>query len=173
MGRELERLGHRLDIFESQKAPKSPELQNYDSVIVGSPVYANRYKRRLRKWVKVHSPTLNQMPSAFYSVCLGILQDDETTKREERTIVKKFFQETAWHPDTWTIFAGALNFTQYNWIIKRIMRRISKKTGGDTDLSRDFEYTNWDDVLDFAQRFSERLTTPRMRISSEAVATKY
>jgi len=33
------------------------------------------------------------------------------------------------------------------------MKRIARKSGGDTDTSRDYEYTDWAAVDDFAQRF--------------------
>jgi menaquinone-dependent protoporphyrinogen oxidase len=34
------------------------------------------------------------------------------------------------------------------------MRRIAAKAGGDTDVSRDYEYTDWNDVRDFAVGFA-------------------
>ncbi len=37
------------------------------------------------------------------------------------------------------------------------MRRIARKAGGDTDTSKDYEYTDWNDVRGFADRFSSRL----------------
>ena len=37
------------------------------------------------------------------------------------------------------------------------MRRIVARAHGDTDTSRDYEYTDWDDLRLFAQTFAERL----------------
>ena len=34
------------------------------------------------------------------------------------------------------------------------MKRIVRKAGGDTDTSRDYEYTNWADLRGFADRFN-------------------
>ena len=37
------------------------------------------------------------------------------------------------------------------------MKRIVKKAGGDTDSSRDYEYTDWNELDQFTDRFSDRL----------------
>lgn len=51
---------------------------------------------------------------------------------------------------------GALPYTRYNWL-KKIMKRIVSKAGGDTDTTRDYEYTDWDDLRVFAREFAGRL----------------
>lgn len=37
------------------------------------------------------------------------------------------------------------------------MKRIARKEGGDTDTSRDWEYTDWDSVEAFAAAFASSL----------------
>ena len=49
--------------------------------------------------------------------------------------------------------AGALPYTRYNWFIRRVMKRIAAKAGGDTDTTRDYEYTDWQDLRSFAEQF--------------------
>ena len=41
--------------------------------------------------------------------------------------------------------------------MKLVMKRIAKKEGADTDTSRDYEYTDWDAVAEFAKDFSHIL----------------
>jgi menaquinone-dependent protoporphyrinogen oxidase len=43
------------------------------------------------------------------------------------------------------------------------MLRIVRKAGGDTDTSRDYEYTNWTDVRAFADEFRRRCSGDRSR----------
>jgi menaquinone-dependent protoporphyrinogen oxidase len=50
--------------------------------------------------------------------------------------------------------AGAVPFTRYGWFKKWVMRRISAKAGGGTDTSRDYEYTDWNDVRAFVNGFA-------------------
>src|SRR5262249_4218420 len=49
------------------------------------------------------------------------------------------------------MFAGALMYTRYGWIKRHIMRSIEAKEGRDVDTSRDYEYTDWDAVDEFAR----------------------
>ena len=133
-------------------------LDEYSAFIAGASVQASGFQRKFRKFVKSNSAALSTKPSAFFSVCLGILQsDDSKVQLAERKIVDDFFREADWKPNIWTIFAGALPYTKYGWFTRQIMKRISRKAGGDTDTSRDFEYTNWNDVRHFVSKFLSSL----------------
>jgi menaquinone-dependent protoporphyrinogen oxidase len=57
--------------------------------------------------------------------------------------------------------AGALPYTRYNFLIRFMMRRIVKTEGGDTDTSRDYEYTDWAAVDRFAAEFVDEVTASR------------
>ena len=35
-------------------------------------------------------------------------------------------------------------YSKYNFLVRFFMRRIAQKEGGDTDTSRDYEYTDWE-----------------------------
>jgi menaquinone-dependent protoporphyrinogen oxidase len=52
------------------------------------------------------------------------------------------------------LVAGALRYTKYNFFVRWMMKRIVAAAGGDTDTSRDYEYTDWQDLRAFADRFS-------------------
>jgi menaquinone-dependent protoporphyrinogen oxidase len=132
----------------------------YDGVVVASPVRGGRYLKPVRRWVQAHAATLNSRPTGFVSVCLGILQHDAAVDRELKTIVDRFLGETGWQPAVVKQVAGALPYTRYNWFIRRVMKRIAAKAGGDTDTARDYEYTDWRDLRDFAAHFGG-LAAPR------------
>ena len=53
--------------------------------------------------------------------------------------------------------AGALPYTRYGWLKRWLLRRIVRQHGGDTDWTRDFEYTDWDDLRAFAHSFNEMI----------------
>jgi menaquinone-dependent protoporphyrinogen oxidase len=67
-----------------------------------------------------------------------------------QAIINRFLAETGWHPVVTKSIAGALLYTRYNWFIRRVMKRIAAKAGGDTDTTRDYEYTDWQDLRTFA-----------------------
>jgi menaquinone-dependent protoporphyrinogen oxidase len=150
---EINRLGHYADVCENHKLSPVIYFSDYDGIIIGAPVYRSGFSRHLKQWVKQNSHLFRKKPSAFFSVCLGILQKDVKVKEEEKKIVRNFFQETFWIPETWRIFAGGLPYSHYNWIVKFIMKKIADKAGFKTQTDRDYEYTDWDDVKKFVQNF--------------------
>jgi menaquinone-dependent protoporphyrinogen oxidase len=125
----------------------------YNGVVVCAPVHAGGYQRSVVQWVRQHAETLRFRPTAFVSVCLGVLQQDAKVQGDLKAIVEKFERDTGWRPTTVKMIAGALLYRQYGWMKRFVMKRIVTKAGGDTDTSRDYEYTDWDDLRTFAANF--------------------
>jgi menaquinone-dependent protoporphyrinogen oxidase len=125
----------------------------YDGVVVAAPVRGGAYLKPVRRWVRAQAAALNTRTTAFVSVCLGVLQHDVEVDRALQTIINTFLAETGWQPVVTKVVAGALPYTRYNWLIRRLMKRIAAKAGGDTDTSRDYEYTDWQEVREFAGQF--------------------
>jgi menaquinone-dependent protoporphyrinogen oxidase len=92
------------------------------------------------------------------SVCLGVLQQDKKVQWEVGATIDRFVKDTGWTPTVTKSVAGALMYTRYNWIKRFVMKRIAQKAGGDTDTSRDYEYTDWNDLRAFAGQFGRRVS---------------
>jgi menaquinone-dependent protoporphyrinogen oxidase len=148
---ELSRLGARVDRFEAGAAPA--DLSVYDGVIVAASVHAGGYQRPVIRWVQSHAAILCAMPSAFISVCLGILQKDPAVRRDLDQILGRFVRESRWHPGEIKEVAGALKYREYGWLKRRVMRYMAAKAGGSTDTSRNHEYTDWADLRRWAGTF--------------------
>jgi menaquinone-dependent protoporphyrinogen oxidase len=58
-------------------------------------------------------------------------------------MIDVFVTETGWKPACCFPVAGALAYTRYNWVIRKIMARIARQQGASTDTSVDHEFTNW------------------------------
>lgn len=137
----------------------SPE--GYDGVIVTASVHIGDYQRAVGRWVRFYAPTLNDMPTAFLSVCLAVLEKRMEARQEVFRIMQRFLARCGWRPTITKMVAGALPYTRYGWLKRLMMKRIVAKAGGDIDTTRDYEYTDWIDLRNFAQDFaalaSERL----------------
>lgn len=70
------------------------------------------------------------------------------------------------------LVAGALLYTRYNWIERWVMRRIVRKAGGDTDTSRDYEYTNWAELRAFVEQFARHVFTQEKTSSGIDLAVR-
>ena len=157
IGKALQVRGLEADVVEA--GTFEPVMDQYAAVIVAASVHTGKYQAGVVKWVRRHAPELNARPSAFVSVSLGILQkSDPAVAKDLDAIVKRFTMATGWRPNEVKHVAGALLYTHYNFFIRWIMKRIVAKAGGDTDTSKDYDYTDWNDVRDFAEGFGRRLT---------------
>ena len=127
---------------------------DYDAVIVAASVHAGGYQRPVRRWVRHNAYALSHLPTAFVSVCLGILEHKPEVDRQLQAIVRRFLASTGWQPGQIRMVAGALRYTRYGWFKKIVMRRIAAKTGGGTDTTRDYDYTDWEELRGFTQAFA-------------------
>ena len=143
--------GAAVDVHNLGRTHRLPD--SYDGVIVAAPVRGGKYLKSIRRWVRAHAAVLNARPTGFVSVCLGVLQHDAAVDRTLQTIMSRFLAETGWQPVVTKQVAGALPYTRYNWFIRRVMKRIAAKAGGDTDTTRDYEYTDWEDLRRFTEQF--------------------
>ena len=151
LGDALRTAGVFTDVVDARDASPSPE--GYDGVIVAASVHARGYQRAVRRWVRAWAAQLNEKPTAFISVCLAVLQREPKVQQELATIIDRFFASTGWNPSLTKSVAGALPYSRYNWLKRWAMVRIVRKAGGDTDTTRDYEYTDWADLRAFAEEF--------------------
>ena len=84
---------------------------------------------------------------------LAVLQQEPKVRQELSAIIDRFLRRTGWHPTMTKPVAGALLYTRYNPFMRWFMKRIVQKGGGDTDTTRDYEYTDWNDLRAFADQF--------------------
>ena len=152
----LHRTGAVVDVMAADQPAPAPD--GYDAVVVAASVHAGRYQRPVEKWVKAHAAAMARRPTAFVSVCLGVLQHDSKVQRDLEAIVDRFIAATGWRPAVVKFVAGALPYTRYGWLRRAVMKRIVAKAGGDTDTRRDYEYTDWNDLRQFAADFGVGLS---------------
>ena len=90
------------------------------------------------------------MSVKVFPMSLTSATDDEAHVHQAHGMVAELLGETGLDPDLVGLFAGALAYTRYGWFKRRLMRRAAAQEGTDTDTSRDYEYTDWDEVDHFA-----------------------
>ncbi len=91
-------------------------------------------------------PRLDLRPSAFFSVSLAAASPTPAEREEAAQLASGFPAEAGWNPQKIVSVAGRLAYTQYGFLTRFIMKRIARRRGAPTDTSRDYEFTNWDDV---------------------------
>jgi menaquinone-dependent protoporphyrinogen oxidase len=133
-------LGHAADVVDSAASPGLARPHRYDAVVVAGSVHAGRHQASLERFVRRSLAELGRLPTAFFSVSLSATGSDLPGARK---CADAFLHETGWFPSMVRLTAGALMYTRYGFLKRWLMRRIARKAGGDTDTSRDHEYTDW------------------------------
>ncbi len=158
LGAILRGAGAQVDVVRAGVGGADPSPVLYDAVVAAASVHAGGYQRALRGWVRRHAGDMSDKPTAMISVCLGILQKDPKVWADLDGIVDRFVRQTGWQPSVVKIVAGALPYTRYGWLKRFVMRRITRKAGMETDPTRDYEYTDWEDLRLFAAGFLRRVS---------------
>jgi menaquinone-dependent protoporphyrinogen oxidase len=160
IAQSLQEKGHAAETSSAKDCGTRLELAKYDGVVVGASIHYGRHPSYLRMLVHNHRVALEALPSAFFSVSLSAGGPGAKPLAAWR-YVERFLRQTGWHPQLTATFAGALQFSKYGTLKRLLMVVFVGLAGGDTDTSRDYEYTDWDAVEDFAGAFAQRLGQSR------------
>ncbi|MDX5629671.1 MULTISPECIES: menaquinone-dependent protoporphyrinogen IX dehydrogenase [unclassified Brenneria] len=130
------------------------DLTKYDRILIGASVRYGRFNPAVNKFIQRHLTRLRQMPSAFFSVNLTARKPEKRTL-QTNAYTRKFLLSSPWEPDLCGVFAGALRYPRYRWFDRIMIQLIMHMTGGETDSSKEVEYTDWDQVTRFAHEFGQ------------------
>ena len=155
IGEVLTKAGHQATIRSALVPEVTHDLERHHAVIVGGAIRYGHVARYLESFVGDHATVLGNLPNAFFCVCLSASR--AKGQATAAGYVEEFQRRTRWRPSATAIFAGALLYRKYNPFLRLVMRFISGMAGGDTDTSRDYEYTDWQAVERFAAEFAVRL----------------
>jgi menaquinone-dependent protoporphyrinogen oxidase len=149
----LQDAGHTVETHRGDQIPDALALGDYDGFLVAASVLMGHHQTYIRDWVRRFAPLLNQAPSAFVSVC-GAANSDPL---QARAYVDGLLRETGWRPTVTRSFTGAVAYTRYGWWIRWYLKRMSRRKGLPTDTSRDWDFTEWDAVEQFAEELAATL----------------
>ena len=156
IARTLREKGHSVDLLPADTDPARLDPAAYDGVIVGASIHYGHHPAYLHKLIRRHGDALAARPSAFFSVSLSAGGPRPKPAAAQRYL-DKFMRKTGWQPQLTASFAGALKYSHYGPIKRRVMIVFMTLGGGETDTSRDYEYTDWEAVERFAHAYAQRL----------------
>lgn len=129
-------------------------LADYDKILIGASIRYGHYSKALYQFIEKNHELLTEKNAAFYSVNLTARKPGKDTP-EGSSYVQKFLTKSDWQPQLIGVFAGALYYPRYRFIDRVMIRFIMSMTGGETDTSKEVEYTNWENVRSFSQKFAQ------------------
>lgn len=130
----------------SDIAHSGQDIKGFDAVIVGGSIHRGHHQPELVAWAERHRTSLGLVPSAFFSVCLTAADDSDESRQVTQDYLDEFEERTGWTPALRTTFAGALQYREYDFATRLVMRLSMRRGGHPTDIRHDVEYTDWDAV---------------------------
>lgn len=163
----VEERGHETTLVDVVAGVDSVDVTGFDAVVIGASIHAGAHQTAAVDFVSEHRDVLARRPSGFFQVSLSSASDDPARRAEAEGYVDSFRETTGWTPDAVGTFAGALRYSEYGFFKRLLLKRIAKTATGDTDVSRDYEYTDWTAVDAFVDAF---LASADADVPPEAVA---
>ena len=132
------------------KDASSFKLSEYKNIIIGASIRYGKHSKDLYNFIKTNKEILEQKKSAFFSVNV-VARKLEKNSPATNPYIKKFLKISKWKPNKIKVFAGKVDYPNYNFFDKYIIKFIMLITKGPTDTSQSYEFTDWSKVDDFSE----------------------
>ena len=135
-------------LLKSINQIKVEDLEKSDQIIIGASVRYGDHSKSLYGFIKKNKLILESKKTAFFSVNATARKKNEPSTNP---YIMKFLKKTNWTPNKLKVFAGKIDFPQYGFFDKNVIKLIMWLTNGPTDTSKSYEFTNWSEVESFAR----------------------
>jgi menaquinone-dependent protoporphyrinogen oxidase len=125
-------------------------LAPYDKLVIGASIRYGHHTAEVGEFIRANADLLESKPSAFFSVNL-VARKPGMNRPDTNPYARRFLKRLPWRPRLAAVFAGKLNYPGYRPLDRMIIRLIMRLTGGPTDPKTVVEYTDWQQVADFAE----------------------
>ena len=131
---------------------KKVDLSRFEKIIIGASIRYGKHSKELYNFIKLNKNILDQKKCAFFSVNV-VARKPEKNTAETNPYINKFLKISKWKPNKLRVFAGKVDYPNYNFFDKYIIKFIMFITKGPTDTSQSYEFTDWSKVDDFSEEF--------------------
>lgn len=155
IGKELETLGLIVKVADLA-ADSVPAPAAYQAVLIGASIRYGKFRPVVASYAAKHAEQLNQKLSAFVAVNLTARKAEKRSP-ETNAYTRKFLESTPWRPGVIEVVPGALRYPRYRLFDRLMIQLIMKMTGGETDPSKEIDYTDWERVAAFGREWGEQI----------------
>ena len=141
--------GNLVELLSLEDA-KKVDLYNFEKIIIGASIRYGKHSKELYKFINLNKNTLDQKKNAFFSVNV-VARKPEKNSAETNPYINKFLRISNWKPNKIRVFAGKVDYPNYNFFDKYIIKFIMLITKGPTDTSQSYDFTDWSKVDDFSE----------------------
>ena len=129
-------------------------LEKCEKIIIGASIRYGRHNKKVLDFIIKNKNILDLKKTAFFSVNVVARKEEKSTP-ETNPYVLNFLKKTNWKPNKLSVFAGKVDYPNYNFFNKIVIRFIMMITKGPTDINNSYEFTNWENVRKFAKELEK------------------
>ena len=129
------------------------DLSTFNKIIIGASIRYGKHSKKLYEFITSNKNLLDQKQSVFFSVNV-VARKPEKNSPETNPYIKKFLKISNWRPKKIEVFAGRVDYPNYGFLDKYVIKFIMFLTNGPTDTSQSYEFTDWSKVDEFAKELS-------------------
>ena len=130
------------------------DLSKYNKIIIGASIRYGKHNPQLLNFINKNQDILNRLNTAFFSVNVVARKPEKNTPLTNPYMIK-FLKKILWKPTKVAVFAGKVDYPSYKLVDKYMIRFIMWLTNGPTDVSKSYEFTNWNEVSKFGKVIKE------------------
>ena len=130
------------------------DLTEFNKIIIGASIRYGKHSKKLYKFIELNKNILDQKKSIFFSVNVVARKPEKSTP-DTNPYIKKFLKISKWRPKKIGVFAGKVDYPNYGFFDKYIIKLIMFITKGPIDTSISYEFTNWQKVQEFSQEIDK------------------
>jgi len=126
------------------------DLSTFNRIIIGASIRYGKHSKKLYKFITSNKNVLDQKQGIFFSVNVVARKLEKNTP-ETNPYIQKFLKISNWKPKKIGVFAGRVDYPNYGFFDKYVIKFIMFLTNGPTDTSQSYEFTDWSKVDEFAK----------------------
>ena len=130
-------------------------LNDFETIVIGASIRYGKHKPEVYKFIKDNLGILDVKKNAFFSVNVVARKPEKNTP-DTNPYMQKFLELSKWSPKNLSVFAGKIDYPQYKFVDKQMIRFIMWMTKGPTDINGTFEFTDWKKVESFAKELKSQ-----------------
>ena len=152
-----EKIGEVLEnsIVISVTDAESLNLNDFETIVIGASIRYGKHKPEVYKFIKDNLEVLDAKKNAFFSVNVVARKPEKNTP-DTNPYMQKFLELSKWSPKSLSVFAGKIDYPQYRFVDKQMIRFIMWMTKGPTNINGTFEFTDWKKVESFAKELKSQ-----------------
>jgi len=139
--------GHGLEVdLRDVASAAGAQPGRYELAVIAASVHRQQHQKEIFDWVAARYEALTEMRSVFISVSLTAAEDTDEGRAGAQRCIDDFTARTGWAPTRTESLAGSLQYREYDFFTRQLMRLLMTKMGHTSDVSHDHDYTDWDRV---------------------------